>query len=186
MEEVDRTARRLAARLVVFTRSSSRYRPPHRPKKLSPPPHKRKPKSYGVLVQTPPSDTSFGKPEDVISRARSISESTPEVSRSIRPRHVTISGGQKTSAETEIGTQSRIHREENLAVQRGLAEKSVDVGSSKLPSPPSSNRSVTESEDGEEDITETEQIVNHISVSCGSSKRRKVCASNSRAREWYL
>lgn len=147
---------------------------PSQTKKLSPPPHKRKPKSYGVLVQTPPSDDSVGRSIHKSSHARSTSESAPEIPRSVRPRHVTISGGQKASAEIDEDTQPKIQREENLAVQRGLAESSIDAGSLKLPSPPSSNRSVTESDDGEEDVTETERNVSYLSVSLGSSKRRKV------------
>ena len=143
-------------------------------KKISPPPHKRKPKSYGVLVQTPTSDGSVDRSEYKASHGRSISESVPEVPRSVRPRHVTISGGLKSFAETKVDTNPRIQREENLAVQRGLTGNSAEFGSSKLPSPPSSNRSVTESEDGEEDVREAEQNVNYLSVNFGSSKRRKV------------
>ena len=143
-------------------------------KTLSPPPHKRKPKSYGLLTQTPPSDSSAGKLEPGASRARSVSESVPEATRAPRPRHITISSGQNASLESEVDAQPRIQREENLAAQRGLTANTLNVGSSKLPSPPSSNRSATESEDGEEELSETERQAGYLAVNYGSPKRRKV------------
>ena len=141
-------------------------------RKLSPPPRKRKPKSYGLLTQTPPPDGNTGRFEH--GHVRSVSESVPEATRSVRPRHVTISGYQNVPLEPEAITSPHIQREENLAAQRGLTADTVKVGSSKLPSPPSSNRSATESEDGDEEPSEMEQQVGYLAVRYGTPKRRKV------------
>ena len=142
---------------------------------LSPSPVQRKSKPYklhkpfqlsdGGAVQLNQNEPNYG-------RNRSISESTPDVERFVKPRHVTVTGGSDVAKFAESDIQSRINREEHIAVQRGLTGTAVKIhGSSKLPSPPPSSRSATESEDGGEDMAGLSTRTAYLSVRCGPRKK---------------
>ncbi|KAF2205246.1 kinase-like protein, partial [Delitschia confertaspora ATCC 74209] len=101
-------------------------------------------------------------------RNRSVSEVIPDIPHNVRHRQVTISGAPPaTAAEMEVLTGPRLHREEYLAGQRGL----ISTHASGLPTPPASNRSVTESE--EEEVMEDEGI-EYIAVRYASEKPKKL------------
>lgn len=79
-------------------------------------------------------------------RNRSVSEFRPDTMHNIGSRHVTISNVAPESSQPDTTFESRLHREAYLAAQRGLVPATVPAG---LPTPPASNRSVTESEEDE-------------------------------------
>ncbi|ORY00547.1 kinase-like domain-containing protein [Clohesyomyces aquaticus] len=101
-------------------------------------------------------------------RNRSVSEFTPDSMHNVRPRHVTISNVAPEQIDPEALPAPQLHREAYLAAQRGLIPAAVPAG---LPTPPGSNRSVTESE--EEEVAE-EDKVNYIAVRHGSQKTKKL------------
>ncbi|KAL6704215.1 hypothetical protein ACN47E_008472 [Coniothyrium glycines] len=85
-------------------------------------------------------------------RNRSLSEYTPHALHNVRPRNVT---GGNITADAEASITQPLHREQYLAMQRGLIPAKVPAG---LPTPPASNasnRSVTDTE--EEDIAEDDK-----------------------------
>ncbi|KAF2180691.1 kinase-like protein, partial [Zopfia rhizophila CBS 207.26] len=101
-------------------------------------------------------------------RNRSISEFVPESLHNIRARHVTISNIAPEQIEADVVPAPHLQREVYLAAQRGLIPATVPAG---LPTPPASNRSVTESE--EEEVAE-EDKTQYITVRHGSQKTKKL------------
>ncbi|KAF2477375.1 kinase-like protein [Lindgomyces ingoldianus] len=101
-------------------------------------------------------------------RNRSISEFVPDSLHNIRPRHVTISNVASEQSDADAIPEPHLHREAYLAAQRGLIPATVPGG---LPTPPASNRSVTESE--EEEVVD-ENKINYIMVRHGSQKTKKL------------
>ncbi|KAF2270036.1 kinase-like protein [Lojkania enalia] len=99
-------------------------------------------------------------------RNRSISELVPDSMHNIRPRHTTISNVTPEQEEGDSSLESHLHREAYLAAQRGLVSSTMHAG---IPTPPASNRSVTESE-GEE-VADDDKI-EYISVRHGSQKTK--------------
>ncbi|KAF2086551.1 kinase-like protein [Saccharata proteae CBS 121410] len=93
-------------------------------------------------------------------RNRSLSEYMPEQLHNARPRHVTLSGavvpGATATAPEMPSLPSQLHREEYLAAQRGLTQAAPAGSTRTLPTPPSSNRSSTESE--EEEVKEDKNL----------------------------
>ena len=100
-------------------------------------------------------------------RNRSMSEFVPEVIHNVRPRHVTISN----VAPGQVPLEPHLHREEYLAAQRGLLHVPA-IAPASLPTPPASNRSVTESE--EEETQEEESNIEYLSVRQGPQNQKKL------------
>jgi protein-serine/threonine kinase len=77
------------------------------------------------------------------SRNRSLSDFVPETTHVVRPRNATL-----PSSSQPMGTDGPLHREEYIAEQRGFVHQHDNVANqpTAFPTPPSSNRSVTESE----------------------------------------
>ncbi|KAF2112547.1 kinase-like domain-containing protein [Lophiotrema nucula] len=99
-------------------------------------------------------------------RNRSVSEFVPDSMHNIRARHVTISN--VAPEHSEPGSlEPHLHREAYLAAQRGLVPSTVRG----LPTPPASNRSVTESE--EEEGAEDSSI-EYITVRHGTQKSKRL------------
>jgi protein-serine/threonine kinase len=85
-------------------------------------------------------------------RTRSISDYTPDSLHNARPRHVTIGNA---AIEADANVQQHLHREQYLAMQRGLVPPKLPAA---LPTPPASNasnRSVTDTE--EDDVAEDDE-----------------------------
>ena len=102
-------------------------------------------------------------------RNRSLSEFAPEPLLNVRPRNVTLSGWE-AAAPGGPPPVSQLHREEYLAEQRGMVlPHPVPVSSAPLPTPPPSNRSVTESE-GDEKLPEEDIFVEYLTVRSGKRK----------------
>lgn len=97
-------------------------------------------------------------------RHRSVSEFRPDAMHNIGLRHVTISNVAPQTAQPDTTFESQLHREAYLAARRGL----VPAG---LPTPPASNRSVTESE--EDDVAEDDKI-DYITVRQGPHMVKKL------------
>ena len=110
---------------------------------------------------------TYQKNESGHTRNRSISEIVPEVIHNIRPRHVTISN----VAPGQVPLEPHLHREEYLAAQRGLLHAPA-IAPASLPTPPASNRSVTESE--EEETQEEESNIGYLTVRQGPQNRKKL------------
>lgn len=108
------------------------------------------------------------KNEAARERNRSVSEFAPDQLHNIRARHVTISNVAPEKMQTGPGPEHHLHREEYLAAQRGLIPATLPAG---LPTPPASNRSVTESE--EEEIPE-EGKIQYITVRHGAQRTKKL------------
>ncbi|KAF2806174.1 Pkinase-domain-containing protein [Mytilinidion resinicola] len=103
-------------------------------------------------------------------RDRSLSEFVPEPLHNTRPRQVTVSAGYG-----HIEAEAALHREQYLAAQRGpcLAVPASQTGpQATLPTPPASNRSVTESE--EEEIPEDTEGVKYLTVRHKPNTRKKL------------
>ncbi|KAF2638564.1 kinase-like protein [Massarina eburnea CBS 473.64] len=79
-------------------------------------------------------------------RNRSLSEFRPESPHNIGARHVTISSVAPEQMQVDRNTSPTLHREAYLAARRGLVAATGPAG---IPTPPASNRSVTESEEEE-------------------------------------
>jgi protein-serine/threonine kinase len=139
---------------------------------LSPSPSQKK-KGYQRLKTAAVEAAAAGlahKNEASHGRNRSISEFVPEALHNIRARHVSISSlapEQIGAYVGHIGNEPHLMREEYLAAQRGLIAATVLSG---FPTPPASNRSVTESE--EEEIPD--ENINYIAVRHGSQKNKKL------------
>lgn len=102
-------------------------------------------------------------------RNRSLSEFKPDSMRNIGSRHVTISNVAPESFQRDTSAfHSQLQREAYLAAQRGLVPATVPAG---LPTPPASNRSVTESE--EEEVLEDDKI-DYIAVRQGPQMAKKL------------
>ena len=102
-------------------------------------------------------------------RKRSLSEYKPESMHNVGSRHVTISNVAPESFQRDASAfHSQLHREAYLAAQRGLVSSAVPAG---LPTPPASNRSVTESE--EEETLEDDKI-DYIAVRQGPQMAKKL------------
>jgi protein-serine/threonine kinase len=102
-------------------------------------------------------------------RNRSLSEFKPEPMHNVRPRNVTLPGSE-VPALGEAPPVSQLHREEYLAEQRGMIlPHPVSVSSAPLPTPPPSNRSVTESE-GDEKPPEEDIFVEYLTIRSGKRK----------------
>jgi protein-serine/threonine kinase len=85
-------------------------------------------------------------------------------------RHVTVSskyGGLLDGGADE----PRLHREQYLAEQRGLVQPSPSTSSGALPTPPPSNRSVTESEGDE--AREDDAFIEYLTVKSGPLNRNR-------------
>lgn len=109
-------------------------------------------KRRGVLTAaTEPHGTSSQAALDNASsygRNRSLSEYVPEAIQIPRPRHVAVSGsGGPPIIETFSPPDQHLHREQYLAVKRGLA-----VPIARPPTPPRSNRSGAGSDDGDSPV----------------------------------
>ncbi|OAG04529.1 kinase-like protein [Paraphaeosphaeria sporulosa] len=101
-------------------------------------------------------------------RNRSLSEFRPDSMHNIGARHVTISNVAPQTSQPDTTYESRLHREAYLAAQRGLVPATVPAG---LPTPPASNRSVTESE--EDEIAEHDKV-DYITVRQGPQMVKKL------------
>ena len=101
-------------------------------------------------------------------RNRSLSEFKPDTLHNIGARHVTISNVAPEPMEVEVSQHPLLHREAYLAAQRGLISAAVNAG---IPTPPASNRSVTESE--EEEVSEEDKI-RYITVRQGPQMSKKL------------
>ncbi|KAF2791237.1 kinase-like protein [Melanomma pulvis-pyrius CBS 109.77] len=138
---------------------------------LSPSPSQKK-KGYQRLKTAAVEAAAAGlqtphKNESSHSRNRSISDFVPEALHNIRARHVTISGLAPEQMAQYTYSEPHLQREEYLAAQRGLIAATV-LGA--FPTPPASNRSVTESE--EEEVAEDK--IEYIAVRHGSQKNKKL------------
>ncbi|KAF2714698.1 kinase-like protein [Pleomassaria siparia CBS 279.74] len=139
---------------------------------LSPSPSQKK-KGYQRLKTAAVEAAAAGllhKNEASHNRNRSISDFVPEALHNIRARHVTISS---MTAPEQVGAyightghEPHLMREEYLAAQRGLIAATVLSG---FPTPPASNRSVTESEEEEVD-----DKIEYIAVRHGAQKNKKL------------
>ncbi|KAF2735984.1 kinase-like protein [Polyplosphaeria fusca] len=105
------------------------------------------------------------KNEAARERNRSISEFVPDAMHNVRPRHVTISN---VAPEGSVPNEPHLQREAYLAAERGLVSATVRAG---LPTPPASNRSVTESEEEE---TVDDDKIDYITVRHGTQKVKKL------------
>ncbi|KAF1981123.1 kinase-like protein [Aulographum hederae CBS 113979] len=128
---------------------------------------KKSKKGYGGLLSSGVEASSMHsrkqQGERSHSRNRSLSEFVPEALHNTRPRHVTYSA---VAPPTIIGERSRdtnLHREHYLAAQRGLTQATPSNSTAALPTPPPSNRSVTESEAAEE-AREVDTGATHITL----------------------
>ncbi|KAF1972396.1 kinase-like protein [Bimuria novae-zelandiae CBS 107.79] len=101
-------------------------------------------------------------------RNRSVSEFRPDSMHNMGSRHVTISNVAPEQVQPNPAFESQLHREAYLAAQRGLVSNMAPAG---LPTPPASNRSVTESE--EEEAAEDDKI-EYIAVRQGPQMTKKL------------
>lgn len=109
------------------------------------------------------------KAEAAHERNRSLSEFRPDSMHNIGSRHVTISNvAPEAFNRTSSAFESQLHREAYLAAQRGLVSANVPAG---LPTPPASNRSVTESE---EDESAEDDKIDYIVVRQGPQMTKKL------------
>ena len=141
-------------------------------------PTKMKNKSYGTLTERAMDSSSTAiasSPHKNTSHksSRSISEFQPGPLHNERPRIVTVgmvAGGHDggSSSGEPMQVDSALHREKYLAEQRGLVQP-------RLPTPPPSNRSVTESEadDGAQEAVDDSNFVEYLTVREGPSKRKR-------------
>jgi protein-serine/threonine kinase len=136
---------------------------------LSPSPSLKK-KGYQMLRNAAhqAADATQQKNDAAHGRNRSLSEFKPDALHNIGARHVTISNVAPEQMEVNLIAGTTLHREAYLAAQRGLISAAVNAG---IPTPPASNRSVTESE--EEDISEDDKI-HYITVRQGSQMTKKL------------
>jgi protein-serine/threonine kinase len=133
-------------------------------------------KNYANLVSAAVEGSSVNRKHDAShGRQRSLSDYLPESAYNVRPRHATLSGTPLKAGETPSDT--LLHREEYLAEQRGHVQH-IDpkprpsvVAQTALPTPPSSNRSVTES-DGEEIIRDEEHFAETLAVRDQRTRKR--------------
>ena len=137
-------------------------------------PSAKRKKAYGRLVpqaaEAGGSDAPRHKIDAAHSRNRSMSEYVPEQMHNVRPRNVTIGSVQAAAAGSEATLDSELHREKYLAEQRGIAS-TARTTTVPLPTPPASNRSVTESEADE--LREEDPDVVYLSVRVGLNKRKR-------------
>ncbi|KAF1961618.1 kinase-like protein, partial [Byssothecium circinans] len=101
-------------------------------------------------------------------RNRSLSEFKPESLHNVGGRHVTISNVAPEQVEADAAPSPILRREAYLAAQRGLVSATSRAG---IPTPPASNRSVTESE--EEEVAEEDKI-KYITVRQGPQGTKKL------------
>ncbi|KAF2434540.1 kinase-like protein [Tothia fuscella] len=101
------------------------------------------------------------------SRNRSLSEFLPEAMHNTRARHVTVSA----THPPLVATASHLHRERYLAEQRGLVQPNETTAPAALPTPPPSNRSITESEGDE--MRDEEPFVEYLTIKSGPTKRAR-------------
>ncbi|KAK4957002.1 hypothetical protein LTR66_013281, partial [Elasticomyces elasticus] len=106
-------------------------------------------------------------------RNRSISDFTPETMHNLRPRHMTLSSAPDGLAVAMAPSEYHIHREEYLAAQRGLTRATAIDPVNALPTPPASNTSVAESEDGEEELNFDDSSIDYLVVRTGPEKRKR-------------
>jgi protein-serine/threonine kinase len=134
-------------------------------------------KNYSNLVPAAVEGSSVNRKHDPGHiRHRSLSDYIPESAHNIRPRNATLSGTPPKPGEAPADT--LLHREEYLAEQRGHVQHHSDPkpqppvpAQTALPTPPSSNRSVTES-DGEEIIREEETFAETLAVRDQKTRKR--------------
>lgn len=138
---------------------------------LSPSPSKKKKGYQGLMpaaIEAAAANMqTHQKTESGHGRNRSISEFVPEAIHNMRPRHATVSN----VTLGQIPLEPHLHREEYLAAQRGLLHAPATAPAS-LPTPPASNRSVTESE--EEETQEEERNIEYLTVRQGPQNRKKL------------
>ena len=104
-------------------------------------------------------------------RNRSISEFVPEALHNVRLRNVTVSSSHPPGLlDTHSPSESHLHREKNLAEQRGIHSSSAPE--STLPTPPASNKSATEDEEEEEKHSPTDNV-EYMIVRCGKDNVKK-------------
>ena len=111
----------------------------------------KKRKAYQGLISTATAATNAPNLEQIKAanasshaRNRSLSEYVPEGAHGPRPRNVTASVDQGP-ANIEVAAHQTMHREEYLAIQRGISA----LPTPRPPTPPRSNRSATDSSDVE-------------------------------------
>ena len=135
-------------------------------------------KSYGALMEGTIEGNGSGNASSHKS-SRSISEFQPGPLHNERPRIVTVgmvsghdgsgSGVVSGGGGDPMHIDSALHREKYLAEQRGLVQP-------RLPTPPPSNRSTTESEEADDGAREedaSEEFVEYLTVREGPSKRKR-------------
>ncbi|KAI9691423.1 MAG: hypothetical protein M1822_007494 [Bathelium mastoideum] len=147
------------------------------PASRSPP---RSKKSYGL---SSPAGELQGAQEQAVrhenikshGRNRSISEFVPEALHNVRLRNVTVSSAHPpVLPDTLSSSDTQLHREKYLAERRGLHASSAPDATSTLPSPPPSNKSVTEGEDEDErDRSCTNDSVEYMTIRCGKDHVKK-------------
>lgn len=144
----------------------------------------RKKKPYGSLRQevailAHSSATGAGDSDDKDTpaqhtRNRSISDFVPDQLQNVRPRHVTISAGEGSTLVDN--NEYQMHRERNLAEQRGLTAPSTTDNPQQVPTPPASTSSVAESDDADDErpYLEDGTASEFLEIHCGiHHKRRK-------------
>jgi protein-serine/threonine kinase len=139
---------------------------------------KRKKNPYGSLATTALEGSQAATTQKLNElqhgRTRSISEYHPDPLHSERPRNVTHSGApalpEGETADGAKSSQTVLHREQYLAEQRGHTNGSPMPPTGSLPTPPPSNRSITESD--EDDIKEDESPGQHYVVRLPSGKTK--------------
>ena len=108
----------------------------------------------------------------VHTRHRSVSDFIPEQLQNIRQRHVTFGEGDTQSLEA---AEYHMHRETNLAAQRGLTTAAAETGK-QIPTPPPSSSSVAENDEADEEqpYLEDGTASEYLEIHCGiHNKRRK-------------
>jgi protein-serine/threonine kinase len=131
-------------------------------------PSKMKKKAYGSLMPGGVESGSGRRSERSHSRNRSLSEFVPEAMHNFPRRHVTVSS--KHSGISDGGAdEPHLQREQYLAEQRGFVQPVQTTSLGTLPTPPPSNRSVTESEGDE--VREEEPFIEYLTVKSGPSNQ---------------
>jgi protein-serine/threonine kinase len=124
----------------------------------------KKRKAYSHLVSAAVEGGSASRKPDVgHARSRSLSEYVPEPIHNVRPRNTTVSGIAKLD---DPAIENQLHREAYLAEQRGYHISQPLIGvppANSLPTPPPSNRSVTESE-GDDVVRDEEHFAETFTI----------------------
>jgi protein-serine/threonine kinase len=133
-------------------------------------PSKAKKKAYGSLMPGAVDMGTARRSERSHSRNRSLSEFLPEAMHNFPRRHVTVASKHAGILDGGVD-EPHLHREQYLAEQRGFVQPAQSTSSAPLPTPPPSNRSVTESEGDE--AREDEPFVEYLTVKSGPLNRTR-------------